>query len=40
MNNINIQQFWKSLKDIITTDEVFGFIARSQENPLTGGQAS
>ncbi|WP_286824920.1 lipase family protein [Microcystis sp. LSC13-02] len=35
-NNIlqsDIQQFWKSLKDIVTTDEVFGFIAQSQENP-------
>jgi len=29
----DIREFWESLKDIVTTDQVFGFIAQSQENP-------
>ena len=30
---VDIQEFWESIKEIVTTDEIFGFIAQSQENP-------
>lgn len=29
----DIQEFWRNIKDIVTTDEIFGFIAQSQDNP-------
>ncbi|MBJ7899744.1 MAG: hypothetical protein GC158_07465 [Cyanobacteria bacterium RI_101] len=29
----DIREFWEEIKDIVTTDQVFGFIARSQDNP-------
>ncbi|MFN7469672.1 MAG: lipase family protein [Pseudanabaena sp.] len=30
---VDIQNFWNKLKDIVTTDQIFGFIAQSQKNP-------
>jgi len=29
----DIREFWEEVKDIVTTDQVFGFIACSQDNP-------
>jgi len=29
----DINNFWESIKDIVATDQIFGFIAQSEENP-------